>query len=247
MSQPAKKRKGRKLEVVFDPEARKAHLRGFAERKRQRRAYGLAMQKVKDRKAKIEQRKQERKNELERVEEAEKQKEVLLEEHLNNAGVLKDDPQRDNDTDVNKRETKKDSEDENKAAAISEKQYGDEQIELKWGGRVTVTTSFVSLDELTDEEDLRDIGRSMKSVDKEQKSAGDVSKYLDELKGNMPSRKKQGRHTMKKGKNGASDMRGMGGSSNLKVAQKVLGKAKAKSRSGTASCRKGNTTKKLRR
>ena len=88
MSQAQKRKRGKK-EIVFDPEARKAYLRGFSDRKRQRRAFGLAMQKVKDRKAKIDQRKQDKKDELERVEEAERQKEELMEGEILNLGTLK--------------------------------------------------------------------------------------------------------------------------------------------------------------
>ena len=88
MSQAQKRKRGKK-EIVFDPEARKAYLRGFSDRKRQRRAFGLAMQKVKDRKAKIDQRKQDKKDELERVEEAERQKEELMEGEVLNLGIFK--------------------------------------------------------------------------------------------------------------------------------------------------------------
>lgn len=243
MSQNTKKKRGRKHEVVFDPDARKAHLRGFSERKRQRRAFGLAMQKVKDRKAKIEQRKQERKDELERVQEAERQKGVLLEEHLLNAGVLKDTPESDDDSEDDDAKGGKNNEKVAKEAVIAEKNYDNKEVESKWGGKVTVTTSFVSLEDLSDEEELAESSRSKKSVDKEQRNAGDVAKYLNELKGNMPGKKKQGRQAMKKGKNGASEMRGMGGSANLRLAQKVLGKAKAKNRSGATPFNKGRGKK----
>eukprot|EP00536_Pseudo-nitzschia_multiseries_P002013 jgi/Psemu1/283424/fgenesh1_pg.27_\ len=84
-------KRGNKRELVFDPEARKAHLRGFSERKRQRRAFGLAMQKVKDRQAKIDERASTKKSELERLLEAERQKTNLLEEaiQMNNATLGK--------------------------------------------------------------------------------------------------------------------------------------------------------------
>ena len=84
------RRRGNKREVVFDAEARASHLRGFSERKRQRRAYGLASQRVKDRKAKIEQRREEKKEEMRKVEEKERQKEELLEEqYLQQQMVIK--------------------------------------------------------------------------------------------------------------------------------------------------------------
>mmetsp|Transcript_2727 Transcript_2727/g.6518 ORF Transcript_2727/g.6518 Transcript_2727/m.6518 type:complete len:157 (+) Transcript_2727:182-652(+) len=75
-------KRGNKRELVFDPEARKAHLRGFSERKRQRRAFGLAMQKVKDRQAKIDQRASQKKGEQQRLLEAERQKANLMEDAI---------------------------------------------------------------------------------------------------------------------------------------------------------------------
>lgn len=198
--------------------------------KRQRRAYGLAMQKVKDRKAKIEQRKQEKKDELERVQEAEKQKEILLEEELLNQGILKDGDDDDKSHASVDKKSEKEAE-SNHESIVKEKKYEDKQAEKKWGGRVTVTTSVLSLDDFSDDDDLDTRGKK-KAVDHEQRKAGDVQKYLDELKGNMPGKRKQTKRVMTKGKNGAAEMRGMGGSSNLRMAQKVLGKAKAKTGGG---------------
>lgn len=43
----------RGLSLVFDPEARREYLTGFSKRKTERRKFGLAMQKVKDRKARL--------------------------------------------------------------------------------------------------------------------------------------------------------------------------------------------------
>ena len=102
-------KRGNKREVVFDPEARKAHLRGFSERKRERRAFGLAMQKVKDRKAKIEQRASEKKDELQRVEEAEHQKEQWMDEmvRLSNHASNSFDSDENIDTDSDHNKTKK--------------------------------------------------------------------------------------------------------------------------------------------
>lgn len=226
---------------MFDPDARKAHLRGFSERKRQRRAYGLAMQKVKDRKAKLEQRKKEKKDELERVQEAEKQKEVLLEEELLNQGILKDD---DEDEKSHASVDKKEQTESQNESTTKKTKYEDKQAEKKWGGSVTVTTTVLSLDDLSDDDDDMDTHGKKKAVDHEQKKAGDVQKYLDELKGNMPGKRKQtNKRVMTKGKNGAAEMRGMGGSSNLRMAQKVLGKAKAKAGPGGKFANKGKKRK----
>jgi ribosomal RNA-processing protein 17 len=249
MSQFAKKKKVRKVEVLFDPDARRDHLQGFSERKRQRRAFGLAMQKVKDRKARIEQRKQDKKDGMEKIEEAERQKEVLLEDQLLNSGVLKDDVDTDTEGDVDDSKGDKNNEKDKEVAAISERKYDNAQAESKWGGSVTVTTSFVSLEDLSDDDDddddddIRESARSKKPVDKQQRSAGDVKKYLNEFKAKMPGKKKDGRQVMKKGNNGASEMRGMGGSKNLKDAQKVLGRAKALKKTADAPHKKGKGKK----
>ncbi|KAL3943521.1 MAG: hypothetical protein SGBAC_002416 [Bacillariaceae sp.] len=234
----SKKKRGRKLEIVFDPDARRAHLQGFSERKKERRAFGLAMQKVKDRNSKIEQRKLEKKDELERVQEAERQKAILLEEELLNAGVLKDGDDDDN-VDITEKEP-----DGKVESRVKQKQYDDKQVEKKWGGRVTVTTTLLSLDDISDDDDDDDDAYThckKKAVDHEQKKAGDVQKYLNEFKGNMPGKRKQTRRLMTKGKNGAADMKGMGGSANLRMAQKVLGKAKARAGVG------GNFSKKVKK
>merc|ERR1711862_1086505 len=55
----------RKLEVTFDKEKRKEYLANFSKRKRERRCFGLAIQKVKDRKVKLQERKNRRKDALE--------------------------------------------------------------------------------------------------------------------------------------------------------------------------------------
>jgi hypothetical protein len=251
---PTKKRKKyKKIEVVFDQEARKAHLRGFSDRKKQRRAYGLAMQKIKDRKAKIEQRKQEKKDSLERVEEAERQKLELLEEAMLNNKTLKD-----VDSDTEKDEDSQKEEDSKQHSCISKKQYNDKQSEKKWGGSVTVTTSFVSLDDDDDDDDddesdndtrnQRGRAKSKKSIDKQQRYAGNVEKYISQLKGNLPGKKKhQANSGKRKGKSGMAEMRGMGGSSNLKMAQKVLAKTKAKNGRGGSGGEKKSKGKRSRR
>ena len=231
MSQAQKRKRGKK-EIVFDPEARKAYLRGFSDRKRQRRAFGLAMQKVKDRKAKIDQRKQDKKDELERVEEAERQKEELMEGEILNLGTFKN--YGGSDVDSNSDD---DSKEEAKAtlpkgSVLSEKTYDDKQAERQWGGSVTVTTSVVTLDDDSDDE--------------EQKHAGNVQRYLDKLKGHMPSKKKQNKSFQRKGKNGAAEMRGMGGSKNLNVAQKVLARTKAKSKGGSIPNKRGKRSRNRR-
>lgn len=244
-------KRGNKREVVFDPEAREAHLRGFSERKRQRRAFGLAMQKVKDRKAKIGQRASEKKDELERVEEAEQQKELWMDEAVQmNNGILnsfggggKDDSDEDidSDNDGNTKHRQHQSE-----GVIDTKVYDDKKTETTWGGQVTVTTSIVELDDDSDDDDFTtNNSRTAKSVDTAQKYAGNVQRYMDELKGNMPAKKNRdnGQNLKRKGKNGASDMKGVGGSANLKIASKLLHKSKDRSLAGGAHGKKGKKKK----
>mmetsp|Transcript_32202 Transcript_32202/g.53876 ORF Transcript_32202/g.53876 Transcript_32202/m.53876 type:complete len:271 (+) Transcript_32202:96-908(+) len=256
------RKQGGKREVVFDPEARKAYLRGFSERKRERRAFGLAMQKVKDRKAKIEQRAQEKKDELERVKQAEQQKEELLEEvvRMNASTALGaagggDDSQEDSDREDSSDEND-DSDDEDgkkkpkakkqkTADVVDTKVYDDRKTEKTWGGRVTVTTSVVQVgDDSEDDDDLQEMKsrqQNQKSVDVAQKYAGNVQRYLDELKGKMPGKHKRdtGVKAKRKGKNGAADMKGIGGNGTLKIASKLLSKSKEKSFTGTTSKKKG--------
>ncbi|CAM9306205.1 unnamed protein product, partial [Scytosiphon promiscuus] len=58
-----------RVEVVFDPDARKDYLTGFHKRKQARRRFGLAMQEIKDRKERLEERKERREALKERREE----------------------------------------------------------------------------------------------------------------------------------------------------------------------------------
>lgn len=236
------KRRGKKREIVFDPEARRAYLRGFSERKRQRRAYGLAMQKVKDRKAKIEERAQLKKDELKMVEEAEQKKSQYMTEAMQAAGLheeIESDGGSDDNSSQGGDEQNDDSDHEQGGKHQSKnlldtKTYDDQKTEAHWGGRVTVTTSVVDLGESSDDEKVpkKSFSSTQKSIDTAQKYAGDVGKYLNQLKGKMPGKKKNrdstAGNTRRKGKNGAADMKGIGGAGNLKIAQKVLSKAKSK-------------------
>jgi len=277
---PSMIKRGNKREVVFDPEARRAHLRGFSERKRERRAFGLAMQKVKDRKAKIEQRASEKKEGLERLEEAERQKDAVMEEafRMNKNNSVGNEIDSDEDSDHEKIiESKSDkknniddqddsgpdgnrkqraTEQKQSSDVINTKVYDDQNTEKHWGGQVTVTTSVIDLgcfnngdsDNGEDGED-DDIDRSLhrnnkkKAVDKAQKYAGDVQRYMEELKSNMPGKKnRDGSKTKRKGKDGAADMKGVGGSGNLKIASKLLSKSKDRS-VNTVNNKKGKRKK----
>ena len=285
---PSMIKRGNKKEVVFDPEARRDHLRGFSDRKRQRRAFGLAMQKVKDRKGKIEQRAAEKKDEIQKIEVLERQKDELLEEvfRMNNATVASfggndndsdedsdneksgknmiqiksssktkyssdtvddDDDSRSENKNKNKKQPAKKQKQKQASDVIDSKVYDDKKTEKHWGGQVTVTTSVVELDDLggsdSEEEDDDDINNSIhnrnnskpKGVDKSQKYAGNVKRYMNELKGNMPGKKnKDGSKTLKrKGRDGADGMKGVGGSGSLKIASKLLSKSKERRPQGS--------------
>uniref|UniRef100_A0A7S0T959 Nucleolar protein 12 n=1 Tax=Pseudo-nitzschia delicatissima TaxID=44447 RepID=A0A7S0T959_9STRA len=230
-------KRGNKREVVFDAEARRDHLRGFSARKRERRAFGLAMQKVKDRNAKIEMRASEKKGKLERIEEAEKQKEQFMEDNARMNGDLESG---DDDDEASEGESKQ----EKPKDIIDTKVYDDQKTETAWGGQVVVTTSVVALDDDSEDEELEAYNaRRQKSVDTAQKQAGNVQKFMDELKGNMPGKKNSGHRAKRKGKDGASDMKGVGGSGNLKIASKLLNRSKDRSVGGAKGGKKGKKRK----
>lgn len=217
-------RKRRGKEISFDPEARRQYLRGFSDRKRQRRAFGLAMQKVKDRKAKLEDRRETKQAEMERIEQAERQKRKLLEETMGRQMEGTHDDGEDDDDDVKKLKKRAD--------AITTTTYQDTATKMQWGGQVIVTTAAAPLSDSEDDDDDAVSQKDTKqSVDMAQSYAGHIGKFLQELKGNMPGKKNKSQKPSK-GKHGAENMKGMGGASSLKMAQKVLSKAQAKQEKG---------------
>ena len=236
-----KKRKTK--EIVFDPDARRDYLRGFSERKKQRRAYGLAMQKVKDRKEKLESRKDRRLGMLEQVEEAEKQKEAmrlaLLAQQEKNNQQEEDSESEIEDSKKAPIENDENSESE-KDDKITTTAYDDQVTQDQWGGNVIVTTSTKIPGEDSDDESESQIQITRKpkkrAVDEAQQYAGNVDKFMNQLKGNMPSKKKANHKTPRGGKHGATGMKGMG-AGDIKIAQKALAKSKAKS--GKTRIRKG--------
>ena len=244
-------KRGNKREVVFDAEARRAHLRGFSDRKRQRRAFGLAMQKVKDRNEKIEMRATAKADRLELIEEAEKQKELWMEEAVRRNGYGESD---DSDDDDDKGNGSKDQPHQKPKDIIDTKVYDDKKTETSWGGQVTVTTSVIELDgdDSDSDDDADDHPRraKSKSVDTAQKRAGDVQKFMNQLKGNMPGKKNRdgGHRGKRKGKDGAADMKGVGGGGNLKIASKLLNRSKdSRSVGGSKQQRAGKKGKKGKR
>jgi hypothetical protein len=232
-------KRGRGAPIVFDPEARTEYLQGFSTRKKERRAYGLAMQKVKDRKARLESRGEIRTAMREQVEEREKQKAMMMAAVMDENASLLGVP------DFGKPRKREEPEvvgnggddDDNEEEGITTVQmYNDDQAQSQWGGEVIVTTSTAFPDE--DDDDDRDAAKkkintpSFKtSVDESQKYAGNVEKFLAKVKGKMPAKKKaeHARNVKQKGIHGASLMKGMSGSGDLKDAKNILAKSQAKS------------------
>jgi ribosomal RNA-processing protein 17 len=251
--------------IVFDPEARKEYLQGFSKRKGERRAYGLAMQKMKDRKARLEQRAELKRAEREQVEQAEKQKESEIEEYMLDRSVLHG---------MGFHEAL--AEESGKAAAAlpprrgafksdksSPKSEAVEKVEVyhdvltrdQWGGEVIVTTS-TRFPGASDDED--DVGANKKpkkhkrmAVDEEQEYAGNVEKYLAEVKATLPSMKKKKKKDAQKkhkGVHGASNMKGVSGPADMKIAKRALDRFQKKGGGGGGKNQsQASTSRKKRR
>jgi hypothetical protein len=220
-----KRPKHEKLEIKFDPAARREYLTGASSRKNDRRAYGLAMQKVKDRKAKIEQRRDEKEATMEQIEEAERMKKNDLFNDYSSG-----------------EEDEEDTKDEGDATIVQK--YEDESTQNQFGGQVIVTTSF-GLPE--DESDGEDADPKPKQIDQEQRFAGSVMKYMTKLQKKMPSKKHQsGSRGGSKGQHGAQGMIG-GNSKDLKMAKKSLSRAEGtngkRGRGGSDGGKKGKKGK----
>ena len=234
---PKRKHKGGP-EITFDPEARRSYLRGFSERKKQRRAYGLAMQKVKDRQEKLTERKERKESLMHQIEQSEKAKQKLLEGSLREREEFKD-VQDDNDddaasshSDTQGDETKKTSAEDAPETKIHK--YEDKETEKRWGGQVVVTTSTAIPDDDSDDDDdgarvaaqakgqlhpRRRRGRK----DEAQEYAGSVDRFLSKTIKALPGKQNKAQnHHRHKGKHGASEMKGVGGAAGLQAAQKFL-------------------------
>ena len=217
----------KKVEITFDPTGRREYLTGFSARKKERRAFGLAMQKVKDREAKLVDRKEQREAQLEKIEDIERNKKALR------TGLFShDEHDGGGDNEVN--------EDVKLSGGGGEtRTFQDE----RFGASVSVTTTFgIPLDDDDDEVDKRDFYARKEHgpghVDEAQRKAGDVTSYMIAVKGTMGSKKKTGggggggRHGGRKGQHGASTMKGMGNAETLKMAKRTLSKFKSKKGSG---------------
>jgi Nucleolar protein 12 (25kDa) len=242
-------------EIIFDPESRKQYLCGFSERKKQRRAFGLAMQKVKDRKARIEQRAEMKQSMEEQVKEAEERK--IQFEQAATAKLIPDLEDDNDETENNQKEQQpyqeddSTSEDENvnnkritkiitvkKPIATNVAVYEDPKTQMQWGGDVIVTTT-TNFDELGDGDEVRNEKtrqnrrkQQQQSNDIAQEYSGKVERFLRQLKGSMPAKNKknddsrQAKH--RNGRHGAAQMPGIGGDANLKAAKKILSRTQSK-------------------
>jgi hypothetical protein len=134
-----------------------------------------------------------------------------------------------------------------------------EETEQQWGGHVVVVTSTqipgdYSEDEADDDEKHEpnnqgsetNVGRGgqqpprQNKIDTEQVYAGNIEKYLKNMKGNLPSKK--GRKTtssmkhlsatrkQRGGQHGAMQMKGVGSGADMKVAQKMLARSTSKTK-----------------
>lgn len=214
---PAQRKPTRVKEVVFDPEARQAYLQGFSDRKKQRRVFGLAMQQVKDRQSKLDDRADRKKAMEEQVEAAEKQKEEL---------------RRNEESKQEKRFT---NDIEQPVEEDRVETFADEQTQTKWGGSVVVTTTTNFFDsEEDDDNPTKKKSVEKKKHDREQEYAGDVQRYIRKVQGQLPSKKKKGH--VHKGTHGAASMTERSG--DFKTAQKVLAMSEAKKRKGSSKVKR---------
>lgn len=237
MGKNSKKRRhgGGGGEIVFDPEARKEYLQGFSKRKQERRAYGLAMQKVKDRKMRLEQRAELKQAEKEQVEQAEQQKRAQLEACILDHSVLTGDGRVTEDKVLDETATENAMEnDDNDTGVDKVETYEDEQTRSQWGGQVIVTTSTHIPGTSDDEQDdpRSQPAKKRRKVDAEQEYAGNVEKYLNEIKTKMPAKRKKDLNKKHKGVHGASNMKGISGAGDIKIAKRALDRFQSKQKGG---------------
>jgi len=229
----------RKLEISFDKGSRVDYLTGFRKRKEERRTFGLAMQKVKDRREKLEKRSEDR-------EARKKEKDESMVMSSSDVGDGDDDGDCDDNDHKSKRRKKADVE-------VDVTNYADADTVQTFGGDVSVSISHgLPSDSEEEEEDRLLTSRynepSKHTNDAEQRYAGNVEKYVNQLKGNLPSKKKNkqdGKKVWKgKGKHGAAEMSGMGGGGGVKMAKKMLGRFEEAGRDAKGGGSKGHKGRK---
>lgn len=221
----------KKVEVSFNASDRLDYLTGFSKRKKERRAFGLAMQKVKDREAKVEERKERREAQMEKIEDIERNKKALRKGNNHDVEEEDDDDVSDDDDNDDGSVTKEGQHHEQQQQQRELSTFQDEHTTTQFGGLVSVTTTFGIPSDDEDDDDSIDFYKrathGKDHVDTEQKRAADVNTFMAQVKSKMP-KKNSGKRGGKKGQHGASTMSGMGNAATLKMAQKTLKKFSAK-------------------
>ncbi len=227
--------------------------------------FGLAMQKIKDRRDKLDRKKEDRKSRLEKVEEAEKLKRLAKgqgeddddESGSDSGSESGDDASVSSSEQKSKLEksTKKRSKPAHDEVEETQQTYSDANTTSQFGGSVIVTTTYgIPSDDESDDPDIQGIVSNKPHVDEEQRYAGNVKKYMSQVRSNLPNKKRKreqmgGGGGHRKGKHGASDMKGMGSGTDLKMAKKALGRAAISEKGGgmDRGGKKGKRGKKGRR
>ena len=254
----------RKLEITFDPDARREYLTGMSARKKERRVFGLAMQKIKDRRDKLDRKKEDRKSRLEKVEEAETLKRLAKgqgeddddESDSGSGSESGDDASVSSSESKPEKSKKKRSKPAHDEVEEIQKTYSDANTTSQFGGSVIVTTTYgIPSDDESDDPDIQGIVSNKPHIDEAQWYAGNVKKYMSQVRSNLPDKKRKreqmgGGGGHRKGKHGASDMKGMGSGTDLKMAKKALGRAASAEKGGgmdRGGGKKGKRGKKGRR
>lgn len=124
---------------------------------------------------------------------------------------------------------------------------------------VVVTTHFGLPDNDTDDEadelilkERASEKEKLKSTDSEQRWAGNVKHFMNDLKGKLPgkhgkSKLNLGGKKQRKGRHGAGEMKGMGGSKNLNAAKKILSRMEGSGKNNHHGKRQGKGGKKFSR
>ena len=175
------------------------------------------MQKVKDRQAKIEERKEQRQAQLEKIEDIERNKKALRNGQDGAADF----------------EAESDAETSGPDIERESHTFKDDKTRSQFGGLVSVTTTYgMPEDDDSVTDDRHDFysreTHDSSHVDEAQKQAGNVNSYISKVKGTMGSKKKHQKSGGRKGTHGASTMKGMGNANEMKMAKKTLAKYKAK-------------------
>jgi len=243
-------KKRQKVEIKFDPASRLDYIAGLSSRKKKRRAFGLAMQKVKDRQSRLEDRKEKRAAEMENIKERERQQDAYNNLHEESDNDDSDDNNSEIEKEISQNHVKDEHEVSNEGPTFdiicnkpvhkvplaqgTDQKEENIQVttalsELHGGKRVTITTTFgLPEQDGSDEEaekTFQEQSQKRRRFDEQQRDAGNVKRYLKQMKGNLPQRKKKHHENApvkRKGNHGASNMSGMGGAANLQAAKRTL-------------------------